>query len=430
MNIWLVTIGEPLPVGISATDRLHRTGQLADFLASQGHDVVWWTSTFDHFRKQHHFDVDTTVEVTRKFKIRLLKGSGYSHNISIGRIRDHAQVTHKFARHSTDCNVPDIIVSALPTIDLSNACVEYGLSRGIPVILDMRDMWPDIFVDILPRILRPVGRLLLYPLYTQAYRAFSRATAIIGITDQFVDWGLQRGRRKRGLFDRAFPIAYQLTPPPNQKLAEAERFWANLGVVKNQVGLTICYFGSMGAQLNLTHVIEAGRILKESGYPIRLVLCGTGERLQEYRKRAQYLPNVLLPGWVDGAHIWSLMQRSSAGLDPLPDRYDFIATINNKAVEYLSAGLPIISSPRHGVLYDLLANVGCGLSYSTGSAYELVSILKRLYSEPDALSGMSLRARILFNDNFKSDVVHSQLSRYLSEVVAYGSIPRRIVGAL
>jgi len=65
MKIWLVTIGEPLPLGISKDDRLHRTGQFARYCASKGHEVVWWTSTFDHFRKQHHFEGDKTMAHSR-----------------------------------------------------------------------------------------------------------------------------------------------------------------------------------------------------------------------------------------------------------------------------------------------------------------------------------------------------------------------------
>ena len=54
-------------------------------------------------------------------------------------------------------------------------------------------------------------------------------------------------------------------------------------------------------------------------------------------------------------------EKIAGGIDPLPDRYDYLASINNKAVEYLSAGLPVVSSPRHGVLYELLEREECGL---------------------------------------------------------------------
>jgi hypothetical protein len=76
MNVWLVTIGEPLPLALSKEDRLHRTGQFAQFLASRGHHVVWWTSAFDHFRKRHHFEQDATVSVAPNLIVRALRGCG------------------------------------------------------------------------------------------------------------------------------------------------------------------------------------------------------------------------------------------------------------------------------------------------------------------------------------------------------------------
>jgi glycosyltransferase involved in cell wall biosynthesis len=418
MKVWLVTIGEPLPLGISVDDRLHRTGQFARFLASSGHSVVWWTSTFDHFRKQHHFAKDTTLTVAPGLNIRALRGCGYSRNISMSRFRDHITIARKFALAAAESETPDVILAALPTVELCRACVEHGVRRGVPVVLDMRDMWPDIFVDAVPRPIRPMARLVLAPLYRQARRACASAIAIIGITEEFVDWGLSRGRRARGPLDRAFPLAYDATVPPVEKRARAERFWDDHGVHKKEATLTVCYFGSIGIQLDLTHIVEAARSLSNRKQPVRFVLCGRGERLEEYRRRAQGLDNVLFPGWVDGAQIWSLMRRSSAGLDPLPARYDFLATINNKAVEYLSAGLPVISSPQGGVLSDLLRTESCGLSYSAGSTDELVGILGHLQTDPAALAGMSVRAQEVFDREFSAEAVHVRMTKYLTEVAA------------
>ena len=350
--------------------------------------------------------------------IRLLNGGGYSRNISVGRLRDHIQIARKFALATADSAPPDVIVGALPTIELCDACVSYGVGRGIPVVLDMRDMWPDIFVDTVPRPLRPVGRLLLRPWFKQAHRACSGATAIIGITEEFVDWGVRRGGRRRGPLDRAFPITYQASAPPADKLAEAESYWDDLGIRKGEPGFTVCYFGSIGAQLDLTHVIEAARILVQRGRQVRFVLCGRGQRLEEYRRQAQGLGSVILPGWVDRAQIWSLMRRSSVGLDPLPDRYDFLATINNKAVEYLSAGLPIVSSPRRGTLSDFLAREFCGWGYRDGSAEELAGAVERLYADPQTVEAMSRRARKAFEHHFTADAVHTRMTEYLVEVAA------------
>jgi hypothetical protein len=55
MRVWLITVGEPLPLD-GPGERMLRTGILAAFLAARGHEVVWWSSSFDHVRKRQRSD--------------------------------------------------------------------------------------------------------------------------------------------------------------------------------------------------------------------------------------------------------------------------------------------------------------------------------------------------------------------------------------
>ena len=51
MHIWLIQIGEPLPLGNRT--RLMRTGLLAEQFLARGHTVLWWASAFEHHRPRH-----------------------------------------------------------------------------------------------------------------------------------------------------------------------------------------------------------------------------------------------------------------------------------------------------------------------------------------------------------------------------------------
>ncbi len=419
MNIWLVTIGEPVPVGDGSKDRLHRTGYFARFLAGHGHRVTWWTSTFDHFRKKHWFPADHTVHRGEQLEIRMLHGCGYSSNVSLARFRDHRQIGFKFARLVRAQSArPDIVLAALPTIELCAEAVAYGKERGVPVVLDMRDMWPDIFVDTAPAPARPVARLLLAPLFRQARTACAGATAITGITELFVEWGLRRGGRTRSPLDRSFPMGYVSTPPAAEAIRKAEQYWDNLGVPANPSGFLVCFFGTFGRQLDLETVLRAARRLQSLGKPIRFVLCGSGDRLDYFRRAAADLKNVMLPGWVDAAAMYVLMRRSKVGLDPLPSRYDFLATINNKAIEYTSAGLPVISSPNRGVLAELLAREQCGLSYDDGNADALAGLLSQLCDEPARVEQMSRNSVGLFHRMFTAERVYGEMMAHLEQIAA------------
>ena len=62
MKISIVEIGEPLP--LEENVRLLRYGNFCRYLASKGHEVTWWTSSFSHMPKKHL--VDSTQKITIK----------------------------------------------------------------------------------------------------------------------------------------------------------------------------------------------------------------------------------------------------------------------------------------------------------------------------------------------------------------------------
>ena len=395
-------------------DRLLRAGSLARYLASAGHQVVWWTSTFDHLRKQHVLPQDSSVDINPNWQIRFFRGSGYKRHISLRRLYDHRLIARKFARAiEREPMKPDVIVSSFPTIELAEAAVEFGDHHGIPTVLDLRDMWPDIFVDHLPAMGRPLLRLALQPLFRRARRTCRRATALFGITEDFLKWGLGMAGRARTRLDANFPFTYPATVHTEEELRVADEFWDSKGITNSQEHLVVTFVGTVGHQLDLLHVIACAREIGCSHPHVRFVLCGTGDLLETCRQAASGLPNVLLPGWVNAVQIKALLRRTSLGLDPLPSRKDFFATINNKAVEYFSAGVPVISSPKQGVLYRLLQETNSGVSYQTHDAADLARILKRFARAPGELQELSKNALALYNARFTESVVFQGMEHQL-----------------
>jgi glycosyltransferase involved in cell wall biosynthesis len=165
-------------------------------------------------------------------------------------------------------------------------------------------------------------------------------------------------------------------------------------------------------------MLGAARLLAQKDIPFKLILCGTGDCYADVAAQAKHIPNVLMAGWVDAAQIHVLLRRSGLGLDPLPDRFDYLATINNKAIEYLSAGLPVISCPERGVLYELLGDQECGLSYPHGGAEALAQILEQLATEPQKRERLAANALRIYRERFVAEIVYTQMMDYLAEVVS------------
>jgi len=187
MKIWLVTIGEPVPTD-EDSPRLHRNGILSEYLLAAGHEVFWWNSTFDHTRKKHRFNRDTTVEIAKGYKIRFLRSTGYISNISVGRKIDHLILALKFYKQAGLTQKPDIILCSMPPVLLTFFAVRFAKKHGIPIVIDLRDKWPDIFADAVPKQFRFIASPFLYPLKSALAWACKNATSLTGMTDKFVEW--------------------------------------------------------------------------------------------------------------------------------------------------------------------------------------------------------------------------------------------------
>ena len=112
----------------------------------------------------------------------------------------------------------------------------------------------------------------------------------------------------------------------------------------------------------------------------------------------------------------TLMEMASVGVDPFPDRPDFLATIKNKAIEYLSAGLPVLSSPKKGVLRNLLKDHGCRMSYADGDDQELTAVVLDLYRRPHRLLRMSEQTKASYLSTFTAERVYNNMAQYLEQV--------------
>jgi glycosyltransferase involved in cell wall biosynthesis len=388
-----------------------RVGILASYMHRRGFEVTWWTSAFDHQLKTLRADVPASGFSPEGYRLELLAGQPYASNVSLARIRNHRQTADEFSARAARSTPPDVILCSYPTIELCDAAVSYGRLHGVPVILDIRDLWPDIFLHLVPRALKGFARIALAGMFKASRRVCGDATAIVGITERFVAWGVERGGRTRAGLDQAFPLAYKAETQTSADLESARRYWDDAGVVGDKSNL--CFFGTMGRQFDIGAVIKAARVLRDR--PVRFVLCGAGDRLEEFRRLGKDLPNLLMPGWIDAAAIWVLMERSAAGLAPYHCEWSFTMSLPNKSIEYLAGGLPVISS-LSGELALLLEREDCGWTYAEGDPMALVGVVEQLLSGPQRRRVMASNARRTYETRFNAEVVYGRLIEYLCGV--------------
>src|SRR5437867_7898449 len=168
---------------------------LARALVARGHDVTLWTQTFFHHTKRHRFPTDAEYEA-EGYRVVMLRAFGYRKNVSVRRYASHWRFAQRLAAAMPARPAPDVVVTSLPPLDTVAAVAAYCAARGVPFVVDVIDPWPDVFVELLPPAVRPVGRMLSAPLSRRARRIFTRAHSVTGLSEQYVGWAQRLAARE------------------------------------------------------------------------------------------------------------------------------------------------------------------------------------------------------------------------------------------
>lgn len=392
MRIWIVATGEPWPTD-EGRPRLLRGGILANYCAARGDEVTWWNTTFDHRRRQDRFGRDVTHEDVSGVTMRgLYARTPYSRSVSLDRIVNHIQVGRAFRDQVAGMERPDVILCCMPLVELAYEAVRYGRQHGVPVVIDLRDFWPDVWLEPVPKFLRPIARVPLAPWTWMLRRALRNCDAISGITESFLNWGLAKAGRARREADFVAPLAYDTERASPDELEAARAYWDSLGVPSADTFIA-CYFGTLANRTGVELIVEAARTIPvERRQDIRFVIAGVGDAYDSLRERARGLDHVLFPGWVDLPTIAALKARGSVGLIAYPNTPDFIASVPNKVPEYLAGGLPVVST-LEGEVQVMLEREDAGVHVFPRTSEALAQNLLSLADNPRRVAALKTGAR-------------------------------------
>lgn len=407
MKIWVIVDGEPLPHK-SENDRLLRIGILAKEMCSLGHEVTWWSSTFNHHKKIFRSKGNVTTKFSNNLTIKQIKSPGYKKNVSPRRMYHNLLVAKRFKRQAMLCERPDVILCCLPTVELSEEAVRYGKLHDIPIVIDLRDMWPDIFLYSVPILFRKLSRLVFNYQFRKMRYLCANATNLVGVSEGYLEWGLNYARRARKKNDAVFPLGYVDTFA-NNSLTQDEKnnVLKRMGCSKNE--FIIVYVGSLTTKINFQPIIDA---INQIGPSVQLVIAGLGDTYESLLQTCEKKKNIKLTGWLNKKDVFELLSIASIGLYPYPNRKDFKDHFPNKFIEYLCSGIPVLSrvnSPEMNVFFE---NYNCGLTYND-NVDELVEKIQVLAANKARVEEMSLCARAVYLKKYCAKNVYRSMSHYL-----------------
>jgi glycosyltransferase involved in cell wall biosynthesis len=409
MRVWLLHIGEELPV--DGDVRTLRYGYLAKSLQDSGHEVLRWAPTFRHSTKQHRFTCDSRVAITPQYAIQFVHSPGYARNASLARLHAYRVLGRRLRSLAENELPPDVIVAAIPSLEWAEAAIDYGRARGVPVIIDVRDLWPDVFLTALPRSVRRVGRFALSPYYRIARKVLSRADAITAVSETYLKWGIAHAARRATRADAVLPLGYEPASTFGEASQRTDDVLAKCGIDPSH---PICLFaGIFEHSSNLETVIRAARRLHAAGSPAEFVFCGDGSKSAALMQQAAGLPNVHFPGWVDAAALQAIGAASTIGLCAYAD--DALQSLPNKPFEYMAFRLAIVSSLK-GEMATILHRHQAGLTYEPGDDLALANSIASLLSDPTKLADMRERSHQTWMAHYRSTDIYARFVSLAEEL--------------
>lgn len=411
LTIWVLQTGEPLHID-KGNPRPMRGMNLANALVESGHKVVLWSSAFYHQEKRHRTHHSECIEVSSRLEIRLIHSPGYIRNIGLSRLWDHMVLARNLKHLLKQENLsPDVAFIGYPPIETAAVMGKWLSKRNVPFLLDVKDLWPSVFLEAVPESLRPIGRIFLAPYFILAKGCVRHATGVTAMTDSFLNRMLSFGKRERLLEDGVFPLTSQVDSVVGDDLLSAEQWWDELGI-RDDGKLRICYVGNLSSNVDLAPVKEAATFFMGQQFPVEFVICGDGVSLGIFKEMMLGLNNVHFPGRIGRSHVLALARRSHASLIPYVNSENFKLSLPNKTLDSLSLGLPILSSLQ-GEVANLISNHGVGLRYGTDSGKSLVQCIEMLMANPAQRQKISKNALNLYQEKFSFEMVYGGLVKHL-----------------
>lgn len=357
-----------------------RTFEYAIEFARKGHEVTYITNNFSHLLKikQHSgkgkFWSNAEIAGVNIFYVNTIpyNGNGVMRFLSalystiIFTLIEFIYVESKY-----------LIFSNVPLLSgISIWLFKRIFKRPSILILELRDLWPDCFLDI--GIMKKSSAIykLLKMLEKISYRYSDGIVTTVKYGIRYVELTVQK-------------------PPPNVYIPNAAKlewveksksFIKNFTIANNSNIKRIVYVGSFGIDHDILNIVKAAEILEER-YPecYNFHLYGDGVGLKEVRKYIfeKKISSVYLEGVIDPEMVGTIQESATVLLASVSNLISYSCGINsNKIVSYLVSGPPVVlaapevSNPICDI--DPKFQVGCDDPYMLSEAISMACKLNLL----------------------------------------------------
>lgn len=313
---------------------------------------------------------------------------------------------------------PDILVaSAPPFFPHMSGWIATRLRR-VPLVLEMRDLWPDYLVDM--GVLR-ADAAAARGMFALERFLVRKAHGSVVVTESF---------RRRLIEKGAAPGTVSVIPNG----VDLERYHATndepaplRGMDRSNGQRTVGYLGNIGAGQDLSAVIRAAARLRHDDPSLRFVLAGDGaeRRTVERLSREMRLDNVTIHGPIPKDRTRAFYNACDICLVPLADVPVFQETVPSKLFEIMACERPALASVG-GEAASIVQNSGCGFVARPADPAAIADGIRRVLSlSPAERAAMGRDGRRYVTEHYDRRALADRYLNVLQDLTAV-SLPELI----
>jgi glycosyltransferase involved in cell wall biosynthesis len=279
------------------------------------------------------------------------------------------------------CGAADVVVVSSPTFFSIGSAWLLARRKRARLVVEVRDLWPAIFVELGVLTSRPLIRLL----ERLELAAYAAADQVVVVSDGFRANLIGRGVPA----DKVHTIRNGAALDEFRPAAADPALRARLGVRPG--GCLVLYAGTHGISQGLPGVADAAALLRRESIQFAFVGEGSDKPRLARRVAELGLDNVTIGQAVPPCDVPGLLAAADICLVTLRDVPLFATFIPSKVFEYLAAGRPVIGAVA-GEAAQLLAEAGAIVVPPEDSA-ALAEAVRSLAADPARRAAMRRQGR-------------------------------------
>jgi len=300
----------------------------------------------------------------------------------------------------------DLVWGTTPPIFQSFTALLVSRIRGVPFLLEVRDLWPEFAIAV--GVLKsPLLIRLSYWLEKFLYR---HADRIVVNSPGFIEHVANQGGRNIHLVPNGADVGLF-------ELLETHKSRKSLGWEEK---FTALYAGAHGMSNDLEVLLESAKELS-SNPNIQFALVGDGKEKASLVEKAKMmrLGNIHFLPPVSKKQIGQTLSAADACIAILKPIEMYKTTYPNKVFDYMAAGKPVILA-IDGVIRDVVESADCGIFCTPGDPQAIADAIKFLYNNQNRSRQMGLNGRKYLEDHFDREKIAGDLAGLMEEMVKNG----------